>query len=80
MAHDNGLLEGSGGLRRTTMYGPFLGPFAHLSFDDPGIDAVASWRDDFLGDLLHQAAIPALAAALAGRAFLLNYPGRGLAA
>ena len=49
------------------MDGPFLRPFAHLSFDDPGVDAVASRLDDFLGNLLHQQAIPALTATLAGR-------------
>ena len=49
------------------MFSPFLGPFAHFSFDDSGIDAVASRWDDFLGHLLDQQTIPSLTAALAGR-------------
>lgn len=37
-----------------------LGPFAHLLFDDAGIDPVTTRRDGFLGDFLHEALIPLL--------------------
>ncbi|WP_206171741.1 hypothetical protein, partial [Thiorhodococcus mannitoliphagus] len=38
MAQHNALLEGFGRLRRMSVVRPLLGPFAHLLFDDAGID------------------------------------------
>ncbi|MEA1048639.1 hypothetical protein U5801_02215 [Lamprobacter modestohalophilus] len=60
MAQHDALLEGFGRLRRMSVVRTLLGPFAHLLFDDAGIDPVTTRRDGFLGDFLHEALIPLL--------------------
>ena len=40
---ENGVSEGHGGLLWFAVMGAFLGPFAHLAFDDARVDAITSW-------------------------------------
>ncbi len=47
----------------------FLGPFAHLDFDDAWIDSVAAWFQAFFGDFFDQIVEPAFDAGVATGAF-----------
>jgi WD40 repeat protein/cellulose biosynthesis protein BcsQ len=52
----------------SSMFGPLFAPVAHLAFDHSGVDSVAAFGQDFLGDFGKQILIPLLQLALALRA------------
>src|SRR5512144_21501 len=66
MAHHDSLLKGLGWLRREAMPRPLLRPIAHFTLDDAGVDPIPPWLQDFLGNLLHQPAVPLAATPLDG--------------
>src|SRR5258708_19720946 len=58
--HVYGLMELLCRLRVVPMFWAFLAPVGHLPLDDPRVDAVAPWRQHFLGNFGQQVVVPSL--------------------